>query len=167
MQFPLSIGMLLARYSIVSISIPSSISVPASLFTNFVIQDPVANSLVTLLASFIVILYFRVGLEIPLCHTEWQIPVLIHTNSTDTLGDTYRAPLQSPSYVATFGTHKALLQCQWVAWSHGHRNIYLTCRKRYNKLDTIICYVHSLGLVHHIILLMMWSRYQMTSHVHG
>ena len=32
---------------------------------------------------------------------------------------------------------------------------------------TIICYVYSLGLVHHIILLMMWSRYQMTTRVYG
>ena len=47
--FPLSFGMLLARDLIVSISIPSSISLPASLFTRYVIQDLVANSLVTLL----------------------------------------------------------------------------------------------------------------------
>ena len=40
---PFVIGMLLARDSIVGISIPSSISLPASLFTRSVIQDPVAN----------------------------------------------------------------------------------------------------------------------------
>src|SRR3989337_4255245 len=51
MQFPLSIGMLLARDSIVGISIPSSISLPTSHFTRSVIQDLVTNSLVTLLAS--------------------------------------------------------------------------------------------------------------------
>ena len=44
MQFPLFIGMLHARDSIVGISIPSSISLPASLFTRSVIQDPVANT---------------------------------------------------------------------------------------------------------------------------
>ena len=47
-QFPLSIGMLLAQDSIVGIIIPSSISLPASLFTRSVMHYPVANSLVTL-----------------------------------------------------------------------------------------------------------------------
>ena len=50
---PLSIGMLLARDSIVGISIPISISLPASLFTHSIIQDLVANSLVTLLARLV------------------------------------------------------------------------------------------------------------------
>ena len=48
MQFPLSIGMLLARDSIVGIPVPRSISLLASLFTHSVTHDPVANSLVTL-----------------------------------------------------------------------------------------------------------------------
>ena len=47
---PFVIGMLLARDSIVSIIIPSSISLPASLFTRSVMHHPVANSLDTLLA---------------------------------------------------------------------------------------------------------------------
>ena len=47
-QFSLSIGMLLARYSIVGIPIPRSISLPASLFTRSVMHDPVTNYLVTL-----------------------------------------------------------------------------------------------------------------------
>ena len=47
---PFVIGMLLARDSIVGISIPSSISLPASLFTRSVIHHPATNSLVTLLA---------------------------------------------------------------------------------------------------------------------
>ena len=51
---PFVIGMLLARDSIVSISIPSSISLPASLFTCSVMHHPVTNSLVTLLARLIV-----------------------------------------------------------------------------------------------------------------
>ena len=51
---PFVIGMLLARDSIVGISIPSSISLPASLFTRSVMHHPVTNSLVTLLARLIV-----------------------------------------------------------------------------------------------------------------
>ena len=53
MSFPLSFGMSLARDSIVDISIPSLISLPASLFTCSVIQDLVANYLVTLLARLV------------------------------------------------------------------------------------------------------------------
>ena len=63
MMFPIFIGMLLARDLIVGISIPSSISLPESLFTRFVTQDHVANSLVTLLARLIVMLYYRVALR--------------------------------------------------------------------------------------------------------
>jgi hypothetical protein len=48
--FPLSGGMLLARDSIVGISIPSSISLPASLFTHSVIRHLATNSLVMVLA---------------------------------------------------------------------------------------------------------------------
>src|SRR4051812_49247743 len=40
-QFPLSIGILLARDSIVGIPIPRSISVPANHFTRTVMHDPV------------------------------------------------------------------------------------------------------------------------------
>ena len=47
---PFVIGMLLARDSIVGISIPSSISLPASLFTRFVIHHLATNSLVAMLA---------------------------------------------------------------------------------------------------------------------
>ena len=47
-QFPLSIGMLLARDSIVGIPIPRSISLPASHFTRSVTHHPVINSLITL-----------------------------------------------------------------------------------------------------------------------
>ena len=47
-QFPLSIGMLLARDSIVGIPIPRSISLPASHFTRTVMHDPVTKHLVTL-----------------------------------------------------------------------------------------------------------------------
>ena len=51
---PFVIGMLLALDSIVGISIPSSISLPASLFTRSVMHHPITNSLVTLLARLIV-----------------------------------------------------------------------------------------------------------------
>ena len=47
---PFVISMLLARDSIVGILIPSSISLPASLFTRSVMHHPATNSLVTLLA---------------------------------------------------------------------------------------------------------------------
>ena len=43
---PFVIGMLLARDSIVGISIPSSILLPASLFSHSIIQHLVTNSLV-------------------------------------------------------------------------------------------------------------------------
>src|SRR3989337_2509037 len=46
---PFVIGMLLARHSIVGIFIPSSISLPASLFTRSVIHHPATKSLVTLI----------------------------------------------------------------------------------------------------------------------
>ena len=47
-QFPLSIGTLLARDSIVDIPIPRSISLPASHFTHSIMHDLVTNYLVTL-----------------------------------------------------------------------------------------------------------------------
>ena len=47
---PFVIGMLLARDSIVGIIIPSSISLPTSLFTRSVILHPATNSLVAMLA---------------------------------------------------------------------------------------------------------------------
>jgi len=53
---PFVIGMLLARDSIVGIIIPSSISLPSSLFTHSVILHPATNSLVTMLARLIVII---------------------------------------------------------------------------------------------------------------
>ena len=61
---PFVIGMLLARDSIVGILIPSSISLPASLFTRSVIHHLVTNSLVIFLQAYDV--YYREGLEIPL-----------------------------------------------------------------------------------------------------
>ena len=51
---PFVIGMLLARDSIIGISIPSSISLLARLFTCSIIHHPATNSLVTMLARLIV-----------------------------------------------------------------------------------------------------------------
>ena len=52
---PFVIGKLLARDSIIGIIIPSSILLPASLFTRSVILHPATNSLVTLLARLIMV----------------------------------------------------------------------------------------------------------------
>ena len=51
-RFPLSIGIALARDSIVGIPIPCSISLPASLFTRSVTHHPVINSLITYCAHY-------------------------------------------------------------------------------------------------------------------
>ena len=51
---PFVIGIILARDSIVGIFIPSSISLPVSLFNHFVMHHIATNSLVTLLARLIV-----------------------------------------------------------------------------------------------------------------
>ena len=51
---PFVIGMLLARDSIVGTIIPSSISLPASLFTRSIILHPATNSLVAMFARLIV-----------------------------------------------------------------------------------------------------------------
>ena len=67
---PFVIGMLLARDSIVGIFIPSSISLPTSLFTRSVIQDPATYTKLHCLQGLCVMLYYRVGPEIPLRHTE-------------------------------------------------------------------------------------------------
>ena len=50
---PFVIDMLLARHSIVGIIIPSSILLPASLFTRSVMHHPATNSLIILLARII------------------------------------------------------------------------------------------------------------------
>ena len=67
---PFVIRMLLARDSIAGISMPSSISLPASLFTRFVIHHPATNSLVTMLARLIV-----------MCITEWAQRYLSNNRS--------------------------------------------------------------------------------------
>ena len=102
---PFVIGMLLARDSIVGIFIPSSISLPASLFTRSVIHHLVTNSLVVCLQTYDV--YYREGPEIPLRYSEWQILITIYANSTNTFGDT-RASLWSPNYVVTFDSTQGI-----------------------------------------------------------
>src|SRR4051812_36344413 len=67
-QFPLSIGMLLARDSIVGIPIPRSISLPASHFTCTVMHDPVINHFDHI--ELIMMMHYRVGPVIPLRHAE-------------------------------------------------------------------------------------------------
>jgi len=82
----------------------------------------VTNSLVILLASFCDV-HYREGPEIPLRNTEWQIPVSIHANSTDTFGDTCRASLWSPSYVVTFDSTQGIPPVSgscMISWSEEH-----------------------------------------------
>ena len=104
---PFVIGMLLPRDSIVGISIPSSISLPASLFTRFVIHHLVTDSLVVCLQAYDV--YYREGPEIPPRYSEWQIIISIYANSTNTFGNTCRASLWSPSYAVPFDSTQGIL----------------------------------------------------------
>ena len=103
---PFVIGMLLDRDSIVGIFIPSSVSLPASLFTRSGIHHLVTNSLVVCLQAYDV--YYREGPEIHLRYSEWQILILIYASSTNTFGDTYRASLWSHSYVVTFDSTQGI-----------------------------------------------------------
>ena len=157
--------MLVAWDSIVDISIPSSISLPATLFTHSVIQDLVANSLVTLLASLLWC-----------CITEWALrylSVIWSDKSQSWSMPTQRTPLGIP--VEHLYSHPVTLRhlvhsrlSSGVSELHDIMVIgtYTWHAKNdSSKLDTIICYVYSLGLVHHIIFPMMWSRYQMTTHI--
>ena len=100
------IGRLLARDSIVGIFIPSSISLPAILFTRSVIHHLVTNFLVICLQAYDE--YYREGPEIPLQYLEWQIIILIYANPTNTFGDTCRSSLRSPSYVVTFDSTQGI-----------------------------------------------------------
>ena len=159
MQFPLSSDMLLAQDSIIGISIPSSISLPTSLFTHSVIQDLVSNSLVTLLAS-----------SLWYCITEWALRYLsvIQSDKSQSWSmPTQQTPSEIP--VEHLYSHPVTLRCLvHTRYSSGVSELHdLMVIGTYtwhaendsNKLDTIICYVRSLGLVHHIVLRMMWFRY--------
>ena len=63
---PFVIGMLLARDSIVGISIPSSISLPASLFTRSVMHHPTTNFISHIACKAYSDVHYREGPEIPL-----------------------------------------------------------------------------------------------------
>ena len=87
--------------------IPSSISLPASLFTRSVMHHLATNSSVALLARLIV-MCINERAQRYLRQSEWQILISIYANSTSTIGDTRRAPLWSPSYVVTFGSTQSV-----------------------------------------------------------
>ena len=125
----LSVGMLLARDSIVGIFIPSLISLPASLFTRSVIHHPATNSLVTLLARLIM-----------MCITERAQRYLFITwsgKSQSRFTPTQQTPSEIPvehlyDHPVTLWrliAHKVSLRYPGVAWSHGRRNMYLTFKK--------------------------------------
>ena len=99
---PFVIGLLLARDSIVGILIPSSISLPASLFTHSLMHHPATNLIIHISCKAYHDVHYREGPEIPLRYSEWQILISIYANSTNTFRDTCRASLWSPSYVVTF-----------------------------------------------------------------
>ena len=148
--------MLLARDSIVSISITSSILLPASLFSRSVIHHLITNSLVIFLQAYD--FYYREGPEIPLWYSEWQILISIYANSTNTFGDTCRASLWSPSYVVTFNSTQGIplvFRSCMISWSKEH--VFDIQESSSNKLNDQYAKL-TMGLVHHIILLMMWSR---------
>ena len=97
---PFVIDMLLAWDSIISIFIPSSISLPASLFTRPVIHHPATNSLVTLLARLIMI-----------CITEWAQRYLSDTRSDKSQSrsmPTKQTPSEIPSYVVTLDSTQGI-----------------------------------------------------------
>ena len=67
---PFVIGMLLARDSIIGIIIPSSISLPESLFTRSVMHHPVTNSFGHIACKDYNDVHYREGPEIPLRQSE-------------------------------------------------------------------------------------------------
>ena len=130
------------------------------------IQDPMSNTLVTLLAS-----------SLWWCITEWAlryISVIRSNKSQPWSMPTQQTPSEIP--VEHLYSYPVMLQCLiHTRYSSGVSELHdLMVIGTYtwhvendsNKRDTMICYVYSLGLVHHIVLLMMWSRYQMTTHVY-
>ena len=87
-QFPLSIGTILARDSIIGIPIPCSISLLASLFTRTVMHHPATSSLVTFLARLIV-----------MCITERDQRYLFDNRSDKSKSrsmPTQQVPLETP-----------------------------------------------------------------------
>ena len=158
--------MLLARDLVIGITIPSSISLPASLFTHSVVQDPMTNPFVTLLES---LLWCCITLR-----AKRYLYVIWSDKSQSWSMPTQQTPSKIP--VEHIYSHPVMLRrlvhkrhSSGVSELHDLMVIgtYTWHAENDSNKDKIICYVYSLGLVHHIILLMMWSRYQMTTHVYG
>src|SRR4051812_40606939 len=137
-QFPLSIGTILARDSIVGIPIPCSISLSASLFYSF--RSTSSRDQLLDHPVHIMMMSYRVGPEIPLRLHGVTNPSLDSCHPTDTFGDTRSVPLYPPSYVVTFGTPKAFLRYPGVAQSHGLRKRYSTLESSSKTNYTILCY---------------------------
>ena len=156
-QFPLSTDIVLAQDSIVGIPIPCSISLPASHFTRTVMHDPVTNHLITLSSLW-------------WCITEWAqryLSVIRSDKSQSWFVPTQQILSELP--VVHLYSHPVTLwhlvhQCTLtvsgsytISWSK--EKILDIGKTLANELyDLVLCL--GLGLVHHITLLMMWSRYQ-------
>ena len=127
--FPLFVGMLLTRDSIVGFFIPSSISLLASLFTHSAIHHLITNSLVTLLASFLWCILPRGPRD--------TSPILGVTNPNLDSRQPNKTPLEilvehlynHPVTLWCLIAQKAFLRYPGVAWSHSQRNMYLTYMK--------------------------------------
>ena len=123
---PFIIGMLLARDSIVGIIIPSSISLPASLFTRFVMHHPATNSLVTLLA--------RLHM---MCIIEWAQRYLSDTRSDKSQSrsmPTQQTPSEIP--VEHLYNHPVML---WCLVAH---KVFLGIRELHNLIVIGTCLSH-------------------------
>ena len=111
--------------------IPSSISLPTSLFTRSVIHHLVANSLVTLLVSFVWCCITKRAQRY-LSDTRSDKP---QSRSMPTQQTPSEIPVEHlydhPFTLWRLIAHKLFLQYPGVAWSHGRRNMYLTLRKQW------------------------------------
>ena len=120
-SIPLPRDILLARDSIVGITIPSSISLPTSTLYSFRNSTSfVTNSLVTCLQAIQNVLY-RVGPEYISPSHGWTNPTLDTCNSTSTFRNTWKTPLWSPCYGVTVDAPKAFFRYQGVTLSHSLR----------------------------------------------
>ena len=158
-QFPLSRDILLNRDLIVGITIPSSISLPVStLYSYRNTTFSVTNSLVTCLQA-LPNVHYRVGPEYISPKHGGTNPSLDSCNSTSTFWDTRKTPLWSPCHEAMVDVPKVFFQYPGITWSHGLRNRILDNKRHDNKnlmkRSILLCLV---GSVHHVILLMTWSR---------
>ena len=152
--------MLLARDSIVGIFIPSSISLPSSLFTHSVIHHPATNSLVALLARLIV-----------MCITErgQRYLSVIRSDKSQSRSVSTQQILSKIPVMHLYSHPVTLWRLIHPKYSYGIQELHALMVKgrdtwhwqSSSKWTTrSFLLVLGLGLVHHIILLMMWSRYQ-------